>query len=149
MLLFKNHSLGNIFQDIENTRRFMDEIFQEKYSCSDIRKCQAGYPPVSMVETNDSVQLFVFAPGILKESINLSLQGPALTLQLERPFPQKDDKKVHLSLERFYGKLSRVFTLPENIDSEKVKASYKDGVLQVEVGKKAPVEPRKIEVVAS
>ena len=69
-----------------------------------------------------------------------------MTVRAERKFESKEEKEKYYRLERFYGTFQRTFTLPEQVDSEGLKAKYEDGVLTLTLPKKAESRPRTIKV---
>ena len=72
-----------------------------------------------------------------------------LTLSGERKLEQELEEANAYRRERFFGKFTRAFTLPDNVDAERIGAAFKDGVLEVRVPKADRVKPRKIEVSAA
>jgi HSP20 family protein len=83
-------------------------------------------------------------PGLKKEEIEISLHDDTLTIAGERK--REESSEQEFLTERLYGKFQRSLTLPTAVDAEKVKASYKDGLLQVELPKAEEAKPKKIEV---
>ena len=70
-------------------------------------------------------------PGIDPKEVSISVTGNQLTIEGECKQEKKEEKKDYFYQELTYGKFSRTTTLPEGVDADKVKASYKDGVLQI------------------
>jgi len=104
----------------------------------------AAIGPTEVVDTENAVQLKVDLPGLSLEDIEVHLEGDTLTIQAERK-PEKVEGKV-LRNERFYGKYSRTFVLPESIDGSKPEAQYAQGVLTVTLPKREEAKPRLIKV---
>ena len=86
-------------------------------------------------------------PGFKKEDIGISIEGSRLTLTAERKEEVNEDKKDYIRRGRRYGAYSRSFDI-EGIDAEKISASYRDGVLELDLPKlpEAKPETRRIEV---
>jgi HSP20 family protein len=103
-------------------------------------------PALDAFEDKDKYVVTVEVPGLKKEDIHVSVHDGVLTISGERK-SEIDVKEgtVHRT-ERFYGKFSRSVTLPSAVKSDKVLASYKDGILNVEVPKADEAKPRNIEV---
>ena len=92
-------------------------------------------PKVDIIENEKSYELHVAAPGLSKEDFNIELNKNLLTISGERKFSsEKKDKNYH-SIETQYGSFSRSFTLPENVDAEKINARYNNGILELIVPK--------------
>src|SRR5208282_2468487 len=107
-------------------------------------------PPVDIKETENELIFKADVPDIEMKDIDLSMENGTLTLRGERRFETTTtgDKKEggwH-RVERSYGKFERVFTLPETVDVEHVKADYKNGTLTVTLPKKEIAKPRQIKV---
>lgn len=106
----------------------------------------AFMPSFDVKETADAYQFRADLPGILEADLEISLEGTRLTVAGRREEETlKDGERVHLS-ERSHGQFSRTFTLPEDVEGEKVVAELRNGVLTLMVPKRPEVRPRKISV---
>jgi HSP20 family protein len=85
-------------------------------------------------------------PGIAREDIDLRVENNTLTLRGERKRDTEVKQEQYHRVERAYGAFSRSFSLPSRIDTEKVRAEFKDGVLAITLPVKAEARPRQIEV---
>jgi len=106
-------------------------------------------PAVDMFEDKDNVTVTVELPGMRKEDINISLHEGALSITGERKREQNNCKGESYRCERFYGRFHRVITLPRSVAGERVKASFKDGILTVTLPKTEEAKPKQIEVTVS
>jgi HSP20 family protein len=98
-------------------------------------------------ETKDSFVFKADVPGINKEDIDIQLHGNRLAISGKREQEMEDrDQDRFYAYERSYGSFTRVFTLPEQADTEHVRTDLKDGVLTLVVPKKPGAQPRKIEI---
>lgn len=103
-------------------------------------------PSVDISETDEEFQIKAELPGVKKEDVKVTLENGILTLQGERQQEREDkDLKFH-RIERSYGQFVRSFTLPDLVDDAKVKAEYKDGVLNLRLPKSEKAKPKAIEV---
>lgn len=86
-------------------------------------------------------------PGMKKEDIHVSVDGSQVTVtgEVKRESEEKEGEQVIRS-ERYYGKVARSFTLPQDIDEARVAAQYADGVLELQLPRKAKAAGCKIEV---
>jgi HSP20 family protein len=103
-------------------------------------------PAVDIWENETELVLKADVPDVKFEDIHVDLENGTLTLRGERKFEKADEKGGYHRVERAYGAFERSFTVPETIDSEHVKADYKNGVLTVTLPKKESAKPRKINV---
>ena len=98
---------------------------------------------VDVAEKNGAYLVSAELPGVKKEDIQVSIDGAQVTLSAEvkREREASQDERV-LHVERAYGKVTRSFTLPQELDESKVEAKFRDGVLELTLPKKA-AEARK------
>ena len=88
-------------------------------------------------------------PGVKPADIEITADKGVLSLRGTRNLEQRADDGHYSRVERVAGKFVRTFTLPENVQTDAIKASFKDGVLELTIPKVAKPEPRKIEVQAA
>jgi HSP20 family protein len=101
-------------------------------------------PALDVQENKDNYTVRVEVPGLRREDIEVALEDGALTISGERkPEVPVEGTEVHRQ-ERFYGKFSRVITLPTVVAADKVKAQYKDGILTVTLVKAEEAKPKQI-----
>jgi HSP20 family protein len=103
-------------------------------------------PLVDIAEDDDAYHISVELPQVNKDDVNVTLESGVLTITGERRFEKEDNKRKYHRVERAYGYFSRSFSLPTDGDPSKVEAAFKDGVLNVRVGKSEEAKPRRIEV---
>jgi len=103
-------------------------------------------PPVDVQETDNAFIFTAELPGMGKDDVSITLEENLLTLSGERSLKEKEEGENFHRVERTYGSFSRSFSLPSQVDSSKVDASFKDGLLTVEVAKAEQAKPRKIEI---
>ncbi len=89
-------------------------------------------------------------PGFKEDQIEIQLEGGVLTIRGERKFEgEKQNGKNYHRVEREYRQFIRSFTLPNNVDREKVRAQFSDGLLRIEIPKSEEARPRQIKISAS
>jgi HSP20 family protein len=106
-------------------------------------------PAVDIREYADRFELLVDVPGIDPSKVELTLQDDVLTLSGERA--EESETREDLTYqrsERGVGRFYRRFVLPDTVDSDKVQATGKDGVLKVTIAKRAKAMPRRIQIAA-
>jgi HSP20 family protein len=107
------------------------------------------HPSVDISENENAFVLKAELPGVSREDINIDINNKTLTLKGEKKFEEKTEKENYVRVERSYGSFSRTFALSDKVDTENVKASYKDGVLEVTLPKKEEAKPKEIKVEAN
>ncbi|MGH9748574.1 MAG: Hsp20/alpha crystallin family protein [Candidatus Polarisedimenticolia bacterium] len=107
------------------------------------------FPPVDIFEENDRIILRAEVPGIAKDDIDVHVENGTITLRGEKKQEKQPESEGAYRVERFYGSFSRSFVLPTTVDPEGIKATCKDGVLEVVLPKAEEARPRKIKVLAA
>lgn len=98
-------------------------------------------PAVNVKEEENAFQIEVAAPGLKKEDFKLSLHENRLTISAKKE-GKTETKTEKFSRQEFnYTSFQRTFTLPKNVDGEKIEASYTDGILHVGLPKKEAIKP--------
>jgi len=106
----------------------------------------ARTPAVDLYEDKDNVTVQAELPGLKKEDISIQLDDGLLTISGERKQEQKDESAESYRSERFVGRFQRVITLPSEVDAEKIKATYTDGILTVTLPKSEKAKPKQIPI---
>ena len=140
---------GDLFPDLETLQRQVEQLFGSSSWPSSIRAAARGaFPALNMGVTADAVEIYAFAPGLDPKKVEVELEKGLLVISGERAaeLPQESDKVTVYAAERFSGAFRRAISLPEDADSARVEASYRDGVLKVTVPKRESAKPRRVEV---
>ncbi|MBW1720942.1 MAG: Hsp20/alpha crystallin family protein [Deltaproteobacteria bacterium] len=103
-------------------------------------------PAVDIMDKGDKIVIKAELPGVDKKDIRVELKDNILTLEGERASENEVQEDRYYRKERFFGKFSRSFVVPKGLDPDKVKADYKDGVLNIEIPKPEEEKARKITV---
>ncbi|MFZ5517909.1 MAG: Hsp20/alpha crystallin family protein [Candidatus Zhuqueibacterota bacterium] len=103
-------------------------------------------PSVDITETKEGFEVRAEIPGLNKEDIKISFEENMLKLSGERKFEDEKREKDYHRIERRYGKFERAFYMPKNVKTGDIKASYKDGVLTVQIPKSEEAKAREIEI---
>jgi HSP20 family protein len=106
----------------------------------------AWAPPVDITEDKDRILITAELPGFKEDQIEIQTEDGMLTLRGERKFEKETDGKSYHRVERAYGQFVRSFSLPNNVDREKIRASFHDGLLQVELPKREDARPKNIKI---
>jgi HSP20 family protein len=100
-------------------------------------------PAVDILETENDLVLKADLPEVELKDIDIQVENNTLTLKGERKF---ESNGGYHRIERAYGSFVRAFTVPNTVDTEKVRADYKNGVLTVTLPKKEMAKPRQVRV---
>jgi HSP20 family protein len=110
-------------------------------------------PPVDIRETENELVLKADIPDVKFEDIDVRMENGTLTVAGERKFEKEINDKKEAGgwhrVERSYGKFERVFTLPDTVNPDAVKADYKNGTLTITLPKKEIAKPKQVKVQVS
>ena len=120
----------------------MNELFNELPSTfgKTVREDVLGFPPVNIVEKNDSYNLQVAAPGFEKSDFKIKLDGNILTISAEKAAEIKSETEKLIRREFSTKSFNRTFTVDEKIDAGSISAKYENGILHVGLPKKEEVK---------
>jgi HSP20 family protein len=104
------------------------------------------WPKVDITETGDGYTIKADLPGIEKSEVKIVVEDGVLRIEGDRKDNQKKEENMYSHLERSYGKFSRSFALPEEIDPERLEAKMTNGVLTISLSKVPKAKPKKIDI---
>ncbi|MGM0545428.1 MAG: Hsp20/alpha crystallin family protein [Bacteroidota bacterium] len=127
-------------EPINNLRREMDRIFNDlipfSWRLDDSEMGLRSWAPrTDMMETDNEYMIEVDLPGMSKQDITLNVQDNILSIQGERKHETEEEHNGYLRRERSFGSFERKFSLPASVKEDKIKATFKDGVLTVHIPK--------------
>jgi HSP20 family protein len=103
-------------------------------------------PSVDIFEEKDEIVVKAEIPGIGKEDIDVNITENTITISGEKKKEEKVEDKDYYRFERSYGSFSRSFDLPTNIQTDKAKATFKDGVLEIRMPKTEEAKKKEVKV---
>jgi HSP20 family protein len=106
----------------------------------------AWAPAVDIYETENELVIKADLPDVDEKDLDVRVENNMLTIRGERKFEQKVKEDNYLRIERTYGSFSRSFSLPTTVNTESIQAEYKNGVLTVQLPKRAESKPRQVKV---
>lgn len=139
----------NPFEELSTLHRELDRLFNRIFGeerVSTFQSWETFSPAMEVYTDNDACTVRLSLPGVDPKQVDVRVMGQTLTVRGERRRPADiSEDRLYVS-EIPYGRFERVFTLPEAVDSEKVKASYVNGVLEITLPLKEAAKPRRIEI---
>jgi len=138
------------FRDVAELQNRINRMFDDSFGPSRDREDEvnvcAWRPVVDIYETETGVILSVDLPGVGKENVSVEVKDNILTLKGER-FPKTEiNQEAYYRQERCYGTFQRSFTLHHNIQPDLIKATFKDGMLEIEIPRPDQEQPKQITV---
>jgi HSP20 family protein len=137
------------FRDLLSIQDRMNRLFEQTMSRSRSEEGIASStwtPAVDIYETPEAIVMQADLPGLRREDIDIQIQDNTLTLRGERRFAKDAQEENYLRIERAYGAFQRSFTLPATVHPEKVRAVFRDGILELTLPKAEETKPKKIAI---
>jgi HSP20 family protein len=128
---------------ISGLRLFEDALTR---MLSEPRSSRPWSPAVDILETENDLVLKADLPEVQSNDIDIQVENQTLTIKGERKFDHDESSTGYHRIERSYGTFVRSFTVPSTVDTEKVSADYKNGVLTLKLPKKETAKPRQVKV---
>src|SRR5271166_5356323 len=138
---FEPFSGPSVLQDQIN--RLFNQTFG---STSDEASMTTWAPAVDIYESEHELVVKADLPDVKPEDLDIRVENNILTIRGERKFEKKVDEKNYLRVERSYGSFSRSFSLANTVNTEAIKADYKNGVLTLSIPKREEAKPKQIKV---
>jgi len=136
--------------DFPLLRSLLEDLLSPAAGIADLRSVPRGsFPVVNVGETTDAVHVYAFLPGVARDSLEVNVEGNLLTISGTRDAPQTEEGVSWYRNERFAGEFTRSLALPDTVDPNQVEATLKNGVLTVQLRKRAEMRPRRLEVKAA
>ncbi len=136
------------FRDIMSAQDEMNRLFTDLLRPRESRGAEDWIPAVDVSETEDAFVVTADVPGIKSEDIKISVAQNVLTLKGEKKSVREEKKEQFHRVERSYGSFERTFSLPSTVESENIRAKYKDGVLEIRLPKSKEAKPQEIKIEA-
>lgn len=135
------------FRDIATLQDRLNRYFSEPTrTFSEDASLGTWMPAVDIFEKEDNVVLRAELPGMQEKDINVHVENGILTLRGERKRDTEVSNESFHRAERYYGTFTRTFALPTTVDVQKIRALYKDGLLEVVLPKAEAAKPKRIEI---
>lgn len=103
-------------------------------------------PVIDISETDKEINVKAEIPGVDPKDLDISISGSALTIKGEKKVEKEEKGEGFHRVERSFGAFSRSFTLPCEVEEDKIKASYKDGILSLKIPKSPTAQKKSITV---
>lgn len=117
--------------------RFVDRFFGNRTS--------GGWYPADVWEDEGNLHVAIEMPGLTADDVQVNYEDGLLRIEGDKKLPGNNGRQYHLS-ERRFGKFVRTFQLPNVVDPDSIKATFKDGILTITLAKRPETKARKIEI---
>ena len=136
-------------ESIRTRDSVFDDLFNELYSLPTSFLSKSGVdlsPRIDISETDAAYKIEAELPGINQKEIDVKIDNNILTIKGKKEDIKEEKEKNYHLRERYYGAFQRSISLPNNIEPEKIKSSFENGVLNISVPKNDKRTPKKIEI---
>jgi HSP20 family protein len=141
------------FRDLVSIQDRMNRLFDDAFRGSPRQATEDDWalggswaPVVDIFEKDGNIVLKAELPGVDPKNVDIRVENNTLSLRGERELDREVKREAYHRVERSYGSFTRSFTLPNVVDVEKIKAEFKDGVLQLTLPKRDEAKPKQIRV---
>ena len=141
------------FRDLVGIQDRMNRLFDEAFrgvsrGASDEDWALGGSwaPAVDIYEQGGAIVLQAELPGVDSKDVDIRVENNTLTLRGQRQLDKEIKREDYHRVERAYGTFSRVFTLPTVVDTQSIKADFKDGMLRLTLPKREEAKPKQISI---
>lgn len=135
------------FHGVSSLQGQINRLFNEAFDWpSDEANLTTWAPAVDIYETEHKLFVKADPPDVKPEDLAIRIENNILTIRGERKFEKKVNEHNYLRVERAYGAFSRSFALANTVNTEAIKADYKDGVLTLTIPKREEAKPKEIKV---
>ena len=143
-----------MIRDLATLQDRMNRLFAEAFPTRQRREDEGEFftgewtPAVDIYEDENAITLKADIPGIDPNHLDIRVEGNTLQIKGERKFEKETKRENFYRVERAYGTFARSFTLPQNVQSDRIEASYKNGELKIMLPKSEDAKPKSIKVKA-
>ena len=145
--MYRRYRTPTLWREMDRLQQDMNRLFGE-LSVNRVRRAPS-FPAVNIWAGEDSALITAEIPGLSKDDLEINVTGDNLTLSGVRKFEELPEGTRYHRRERKYGEFNRSIQLPYSVDVNKVKATFKNGVLKVELPRVEAEKPKKISVKAA
>lgn len=137
------------FIGIQDLQKEMDRVFDAFFGRTDrpVTAPEVAWTPAADIyETKDELVAILELPGVNQKELDISLLGDTLTVRGQRHREEKVGDESYYRVERVYGPFSRTLLLPSMVDADRIKAVYKNGLLEIRLPKREEAKPKPIPI---
>jgi HSP20 family protein len=139
------------FRGLNTLHEQVNRLFEDSFTRSRSGQAELASwaPAVDIFETENELVVKADLPGVQEKDIDIRVENNTLTIRGERKFTNEVQEDNYLRVERAYGTFTRSFSLPNTVNTEAIKAEYKNGVLSVSMPKREESKPKQIKISVS
>lgn len=133
------------FETLMQLQQALDSYRTSSWLSADSTSGAGSFPPLNVFNKDDDIVIVGEAPGLNKDDLDIQIKGSTVQISGSKPVTYGDRVSLHRR-ERMTGRFSRSLTVPVDIDAEKVRAEYRDGMLAIFLARAEHDKPRSIKI---
>ena len=134
------------FRGLNTLQEQVNRLFEDSVARRGQAEPASWAPAVDVYETENELVVKADLPDVQEKDIDVRVENNTLTIRGERRFSNEVHEDNYLRVERAYGTFTRSFSLPDTVNTEAIKAEYRDGVLSVRMPKREETKPKQIKI---
>ncbi len=136
------------FRSMNTLQEQVNRLFEDRFAHSHSGQAELASwaPAVDIYETENELVVKADLPEMQEKDIDVRVENHTLTIRGERKFSNEVQEDNYLRVERAYGTFTRTFSLPNTVNTEAIKAEYRNGVLSVRMPKREETKPKQIQI---
>ena len=146
MALLRRREEWNPLKDLLEIQEEINRLFDTSLAKWPFTKKKGEIPAVDVYEDKDNIVVEADIPGVDPKDIEINLENDTLTLRGKKEEKKEEKKGDYYCMERFYGEFHRSIQIPSKVDTSKIKATYKKGVLKNALPKKEEEKEKGIKI---
>lgn len=148
LIRFQPKAIANVtpMREVDSFNQEVDRLFEWAFGRDFANGARTLSPAMDIEEHKDHYRVHLDLPGLSKDEIEITLKDGLFTVSGEKKMEQKESEGRTVHRERWYGKFSRSFRLPKEVDAETIQATFDNGVLEVSLPFVAQAQTKKIEI---
>lgn len=134
---------------VANLQNSINKLFNDAFSRTNVDEdfaLSAWKPVVDIFDKDDAIVIHAELPGVKKEDVAIEVKDNVMTLRGERSESKEIKEEKYYRKERTFGSFHRAFSLPSAINPDTIKATFKDGVLEIEIPKPEEQKPKQVKI---
>ncbi|MFB6318567.1 Hsp20/alpha crystallin family protein [Saccharicrinis sp. FJH54] len=140
LVRFNNNPVRASFPD------FFSDVMENMFNSNEMDTPAFTKPLCNVMEDKEGFSIEFALPGFSKNDVTIDVDNNVLTVAGKKEENKKDKEQNYTRREFSYGEFKRSFTLPETVDQDKIKATFSDGILNVEIPKKPELQPKSLKI---
>jgi len=139
------------FRGLNTLQEQVNRLFEDSFAHNRSGQAELASwaPAVDIFETQNELVVKADLPDVQEKDIDVRVENNTLTIRGERKFSNEVHEDNYLRVERAYGSFSRSFSLPNTVNTEGIRADYRNGVLTVSMPKREETKPKQIKISVS